>query len=71
MVHIPVLEVAQDVAARTLPLSRRPIPVCPFVRLEVIPADVPELASVRAGQWRDALEIAIERVVERNRRIRQ
>jgi len=47
MVHIPALEIAQDVAARTLPLSRRPIPVCPFVRLEVIPAGVPEGASVR------------------------
>jgi hypothetical protein len=66
MVHIPVHETAQDVAARTLPLSRRPIPVCPSVRLEVIPAGVPEPASVRAGCWREALEVAIGRVAVRN-----
>ena len=66
MVHIPVLETAQDVAACTLPISHRPIPVCPFVRLEVIPASVPEPASVRVGCWREALEVAIERVVVRN-----
>ena len=61
MVHI--LETAQDVAACTLPISHRPIP---FVRLEVIPASVPEPASVRVGCWREALEVAIERVVVRN-----
>ena len=65
--HTPVLEIAQDVAARTLPLSRRPIPVCPSVRLEIIPAGVPEPASVRAGCWREALEeAAIGRVAVRN-----
>ena len=66
MVHIPVLEIAPDVVPRTLPLSRRPIPVCPFVRLEVIPSGVPEAASVRAGCWRETLEVAIGRVAVRN-----
>jgi hypothetical protein len=66
MVHIPVLETAQDVAACTLPVSHRPIPVCPFVRLEVIPASVPEPASVRVGCWREAREAAIGRVALTN-----
>jgi hypothetical protein len=66
MVHIPVLEIEQDVAARTLPLSHRPIPVCPFVRLDVIPAGVPEPARVRVGCWRDALAVAIAQVAVRN-----
>ena len=66
MVHIPVLETAQDVAVHTLPLSRRPIPACPFARLVVIPAGALEPASVRVGCWREALDVAIERVAARN-----
>jgi hypothetical protein len=55
MVHTPVLDTAQDAVALTLPLSRRPIPACPFVRLGVAPAEVLELAGVRVGCWREVL----------------
>ena len=57
--HTSVLTPAQDALSPTLPLSRRPIPVCPVC---LIPVGAQENVGVgeptRPVSWREALDLA-------------